>query len=146
MSLLETIQADSIIALKEKKEKELRALRMLVAAIKNEEISKRPETLKEDDVISVVKREVKKLGDAVKDFIAGGREDLSEQYQEEAEILKKYLPEELGEDVIREIVKKKVVSSEDKNFGKIMKEVMVEIKGQADGGTISRIVKEELEK
>jgi len=145
MSLLETIQADSIVALKSKKEKESKTLRMLLAAIKNEEISKRPKALTEEDIMSVIKREVKKLGDAVKDFVAGGRTDLSDQYQEEAEILKKYLPAELSEDAIREIVKQKVASSEDKNFGKIMKEVVAEVKGQADGGIISRIVKGELE-
>lgn len=144
MTLQEKIQANLTEAQKAKDEEKTTILRSLNAAIKNEEIAKRPEELKEEDVLTVLKREVKKLNDAIVEFEKAGRGDLKEQYKKEAEVLKEYLPEEMSEEEIRKIVKEKVSASEDDNFGKIMKEVMAETKGQADGGTVSRIVKEEL--
>src|SRR3989344_266872 len=104
MELLEKIQNDLTSAIKSKNEKETSALRMLIAAIKNEEISKRPEPLKEEDVLRVVKSETKKLADAVEQFTAGGRQDLIEQYKAEMEILKKYLPEQISEEEVKRIV------------------------------------------
>ena len=146
MALLETIQSDLKEAMKAKEEKKTSTLRMLIAAVKNEEISKRPAVLEEADIAAVVKREIKKLNDALEQFRQGGREDLVASYKEEAEILKKYLPAELGEDEIRKIIKAEVVESSDKNFGVVMKAVMQELKGKADGTLVGKIVKEILEK
>ncbi|MBU1179969.1 GatB/YqeY domain-containing protein [Patescibacteria group bacterium] len=146
MQLLETIQSDIIQAMKARDEKKLKALRMLSAAIKNEEIEKRPQELEEADILNVIRREVKKLNDAILQFKEGGREDLVKEYEEEAEILKQYTPKEMPEEEVRKVVQEKVSASEDKNFGNIMKGVMAELKGQADGGTVSRIVREEMEK
>lgn len=142
--LLEKIQDDLKSAIKNKKEKELSALRMLVAAVKNEEIAKRPKSLEDADVAAVTKREIKKLKDGIEQFRQGGREDLAAQYDEEAKILGKYLPEEAGEDEVRRVVKSVAEKATDKNFGAVMKSVMAELKGKADGSLVSRIVKEEL--
>jgi len=142
--LLDKIQADLSIAMKERDVNRLKALRMLFAAIKNEEIKKRPESLEEVDVPRIVKSEVKKLKDAIEQFRSGGREDLVKEYEEDAVVLGRYMPEEMSEEEVRKVVKEKVATSGDKNFGLIMKEVMTELKGQADGGLVSRIVKEEL--
>ncbi|MFH1193713.1 MAG: GatB/YqeY domain-containing protein [bacterium] len=144
MELLDKIQSDLTSAMKSKSEKELGSLRILVAAVKNEEISKRPKALEEADIASVIKREVKKLKDGAEQFRGGGRNDLAEQYEEEIKILAKYLPEEAGEDEIRKAAKEKIAEATDKNFGLIMKQVMVEFKGKADGSLVSKIVKEEL--
>ena len=144
MTLIETIQSDLKEAMKAKEEKITSALRMLIAAIKNEEINKRPAVLEEAEIFGVIKKEIKKLNDAIEQFKQGGREDLAGSYGEEASILKKYLPAELGEDEIRKIVKAKVAEASDKNFGVVMKAVMQELKGKAEGGIISRILKEEL--
>lgn len=144
--LLEKIQEDLKSAMKDKREKELGAIRMLIAAVKNEEIAKRPKALEEADVAAVIKREIKKLKDGAEQFRQGGREDLAAQYEEEMKILGKYLPEEIGEEGIRRIVKAKLAEATDKNFGVIMKQVMAELKGKADGALVSKIVKEELEK
>lgn len=142
--LLEKIQSDLKSALKDKKEKELSTVRMLLAAVKNEEIAKRPNSLTEADISSVIKREIKKLKDGAEQFKAGGREDLASAYEAEMSILAKYLPEEMSGEKLREIVAAKIAASADKNFGAIMKAVMAEAKGQADGALVSKIVKEEL--
>lgn len=144
--LLETIQSDITKALKDKDKEKLKALRMLAAAIKNEEIDKRPKELEEADVLNVIKREVKKLKDAIGEFKKGGREDLAQEYGDEAEVLDKYLPEQLSEEEIRKVVREKIAASDEINFGAIMKDAMAELKGEADGGLVSRIVKEELNK
>jgi len=144
--LLLQINNDLKSAMKEKKELELRSLRMLSSAIKNEEISKRPNELTEEDILGVVKREIKKIKDAIVDFESGDRSDLADQYKEELAVLSKYVPEQLSEEDIRSVVKEVVLNAEDKNFGLIMKAVMTALKekGDADGGLVSRIVKEEL--
>lgn len=144
MELLKKIQSDLTSAMKNKSEKELGSLRMLVSAVKNEEISKRPKPLEEADVFAVIKREVKKLKDGAEQLRGGGRNDLAGQYEEEIKILSKYLPEEAGEGEVRKAVKAKIAEATDKNFGLIMKQVMAELKGKADGALVSKIVKEEL--
>lgn len=157
MTLLETIQNDLKLAMKEKKEKELSAIRMLVAAVKNEEIAKRPKALEDADVAAVIKREIKKLKDAVEQFAVPHGGKLTAQYEEEMKILGRYLPEEIGEDEVRRIVKSVAEKATDlsspealkghgRNFGAIMKAAMAELKGKADGSLVSKIVKEELEK
>lgn len=144
MMLSEKIQNDLKSAMKDKKEKELGAIRMLVAAIKNEEIAKRPGVMEEADVLAVIKREIKKLKDAIEQFVAGGRAELAAQYEGEIKVLSKYLPAEIGEEEVRKVVKEKILAAEDKSFGLIMKAAMAELKGAADGATVSRVVKEEL--
>jgi uncharacterized protein YqeY len=144
MKLSEIIQNDLKLAIKNRNEKETSAIRMLVAAVKNEEIAKRPKVLEETDVAAVIKREIKKLKDGIEQFRQGGRADLAESYEMEIKILGKYLPEEAGEDEIRKVVKAKLAEADDKNFGVVMKQVMAELKGKADGALVSRIVKEEL--
>lgn len=146
MALLQQIQEDLKSAMKEKKEKELSALRMLVSSIKNEEIAKRPAELKEEDIAVVIKREVKKLKDAVLDFRKGGREDLAGDYEEQAKIFGRYLPEEMGEEELRRIITEVISSAEDKNFGLLMRTVKEKTGGRADGATASRILKEEMGK
>lgn len=142
--LLEKIQEDLKAAMKIKNEKELSAVRMLIAAVKNEEIGKRPKALEEADVVAVIKREIKKLQDGVEQFRQGGREELAAQYEEEIKILRKYLPAEVGEGEVRKAVKKVAENAADKNFGAVMKAAMAELKGRADGALVSKIVKEEL--
>ena len=144
--LIDQIQSDLVSAMKAKNAEKLKALRMLSTAIKNEEIKKRPDKLTEGDVQSIAKQEVKKLNDAISQFKGGGRDDLAKEYAKESDFLKEYLPEEIPEEDVRKVVLEKVASSEDKNFGAIMKAVMSELKGEADGGLVSRLVKEELGK
>ena len=162
MTLKQKIQQDTKLALKEKRERELSALRMLLSAVINKEKEKRYKISKEkpdlsgeelekesqlvdDEVIEVVSSEVKKRKEAILEFEKGKRQDLVEKERRELEILQKYLPEQLSEEEIRELAKEaidKIGAKELKEMGKVMAELMPKIKGKADGGLVSKIVKE----
>jgi len=162
MTLKQKIQQDTKLALKEKRERELSTLRMLLSAVINKEKEKRYKISKEkpdlsgeelekesqlvdDEVIEVVSSEVKKRKEAILEFEKGKRQDLVEKERRELEILQKYLPEQLSEEEIRELAKEaidKIGAKELKEMGKVMAELMPKIKGKADGGLVSKIVKE----
>src|SRR3989339_455177 len=96
-SILKKIEEEMIVAMKGKKEVELSTLRMMKTAIKNAEIAKRPEKLTEDDEMKVLKSEVKKHQDSIDLFQKGNRPDLVKKEEEELKIVKKYLPQDLGD-------------------------------------------------
>lgn len=151
MPLLQTIDQDCTRSLKEKDAERLSVLRLLKGALQNAAIEKRGKTkavnaaLTDEEVHAVIKRQVKQLEEAREMFAAGGREDMSKQNDAELKILKAYLPAQVSEEVVREAVVKVVaglgkVGASD--FGKVMGMAMKELKGQADGTLVSRIVKE----
>lgn len=161
MDLKEKIQKDLYSALKNKEENKTSVLRFLNAQILNKEKEKRFKIIKnqdvkeneigqksvlsEEEIIEVLMSEVKKRKEAILEFEKGNRKDLAEKEAKEIEILKGYLPEQLPEEEIREIVReiiKKVGASTIKDMGKVMKELTPRIKGKADGGLASKIVRE----
>ena len=147
MGLKEQIPEDIKNALRNKSALELLVLRMLQSALKNKEIDKKKEELTDQDVISVVGAEIKKRRDAVKEFEKVNRPDAADQEKAEIEILMKYMPEQMGEDEIRSIVKKAVEETQAegmKDIGKVMKILMPQVKGKADGSVVNTIVREEL--
>ncbi len=146
MATRERIEQDYVAAVKARESSLVSALRMLRAALKNAEIDKMT-TLEEDDVIDIVGKEVKKLKDSLDSFRQGGREDLVAQTEAELAILGKYMPEEMGDDELRAVVSRKRAELGDltqADFGRLMKEVMAEVKGRAPGNRVSALVKEEL--
>jgi len=145
--LKQKLQSDLIQALKAKNEVTVSTLRMLNAALKNAEIAAERKALTDEQVLQLVKREIKQRQDANTDFERGGRQDLVTQNQKEIDVLKKYLPEQLSEEALREMVQKvidEIKPSSPADFGKVMKAVMVQVQGRADGTMISRVVKEKL--
>ncbi|MFC1639111.1 GatB/YqeY domain-containing protein [Patescibacteria group bacterium] len=146
MTTRERIENDLVAAVKGREASVVSTLRMLRSALKNAEIDKRGE-LDDDEVVAMVGKEVKKLEDSIKDFEKGDRRDLVDSARAEVETLKKYLPEPLSDEELRAIVEAKAaelgeVSPSD--FGRVMKAVMAEAKGRADGGRVSALVKEKL--
>lgn len=122
-------------------------LRMVVSAIQNREIEKRAKSadpLTEDEIIEVLRREVKKRRESIEIYGNAGRSDLKEKEELELKIIQSYLPAELTEDEIENIVTG-VMSAGEKEFGKIMKTVKEQIGGRADGKLVSDIVKKHLE-
>lgn len=124
-------------------------LRMLLSAITYYEIQKGGAGYEatDEDVLSVIQKEVKQRKDSIEQFRSGGREELAQKEQRELELLQKYLPEQMSEDEISQIVDEAVrqtgaTSSQD--IGKVMGVVMPKIKGKADGAVVSRIVRERL--
>jgi len=119
-------------------------LRMLTAALKNARIAKNAD-LDEAEEIGVLKKEVKKRQEAIEMFKKGEREDLVKQEQAELKMIKPYLPQEMGEAEVKQIVKEMKAAGElGDNFGEAMKAVMAKLKGQAEGKLVAEAVKAEL--
>jgi len=160
MSLREEINQDLKIFLKSKKELEVLTLRQILSAVLNKEKEKRFNLSKEnqnvteeeskltnEEILDVVNLEVKKRREAVEGFEKGGRMESAEKEKEEMEILKKYLPEQISEKEIKNLVAKAIESvgaKEIKDIGKVMAELMPKTKGKADPSLIGKIVKEAL--
>ena len=152
-------------ALKGKREIELSVLRMLSAAISNGEIAKRTKAWKEkpdlsaeeldkesrltdEEINKIIVSEIKKRKEAVDLYEKGNRPELAEKENKENEILQSYLPEQLSEEEIKNIAQKmieKTGAKQMKDMGRVMKELMLEVKNRADNSLASRIVKELLE-
>lgn len=146
MSVLNQIEKDYEQAFKAKEQNVVSTLRMLLAALKNEQIKKK-DHLTEEDILQVIKTEIKRRRESIDAYSKADREDLATIEEKEALILQKYLPQQLTEDEIREKVKTIMAeSSESDNLGKIMSQVMVDLKNQADGAVVRKIVEEELAK
>ena len=146
--LEEKINSDYQTALEEKNEEQKSILRMLKSVLKNAEIANMRKKLKEEDVQKIVSTEIKKREEAAELYTQGGREELAVKERSEIDFLKKYLPEQLSEDKIAEIINSKLEKLEaagPKDFGRLMGEVMKEVGNKADGTIVSRLVKKAIE-
>ena len=150
MRLADQIQDDLKEALKTKDEIKISTLRMLIAAIKNFEISKGKAGYKasDEEIVSVIQKEVKQRKESVEQYKAGNRQDLVDKESKELEILARYLPAQMSEENVEKIAREKIqevgaVSSAD--MGKVMGALSQELKGKADMGLVSAIVKRSLE-
>jgi uncharacterized protein YqeY len=126
-------------------------LRMLISAIGYYEIQKGGAGYEatDEDVMTVIQKEAKQHKDSIEQFKNGGREDLVKKETIELEILEKYLPEQMGENEIRKLVTEAIAqtgASSPADMGKVMGALVPKTKGKADGGLISKIVREELSK
>lgn len=149
MSLNETLLVDMKVAMKERESGKLKVsvIRLLRAAIQNEEIDKRHE-LSEEEMLEVIAREVKKRKEVIPDYQRAGRDAMVQQLTEEVEILQNYLPDQMTEDEIRSLISGIISETEAKgpnDMGKVMKLVIPKTKGRADGKMVSSLVKQMLE-
>ncbi|MEK7517180.1 MAG: GatB/YqeY domain-containing protein [Patescibacteria group bacterium] len=124
-------------------------LRMLLSAVNYYEIQKGGAgyTARDEDVLSVIQKEAKQHKDSIEQFKNAGRTDLVEKETKELELLKKYLPKQLGKEEVRKLVKDAISqtgATSAKDMGRVMGVLMPKIKGKADGGMVSRIVKDSL--
>ncbi len=144
------IKAELKSALKSGEKEKADALRFLISAIKNYQIEKKlkgEEFLKDEDVIMVIRRQAKQRRDAIAEYEKGNRPELAEKEKQELAILENYLPAQAGEEKIREVVKAKISElgiTDKSGFGRLMGAVMAELKGQADGDAVKKVVEEEL--
>lgn len=146
MSFKERLMADLKASMKNKDKIRKDVITMVRAAIKQREVDERVE-LGDEDIIELIAKQVKQKKDALKDFEKGGRQDLVELTQKEIDILMEYLPEQLSEDEIDEIVKaaiEEIGASTMKDMGKVMSYVMPKVKGRADGSLVNKIVRQYL--
>lgn len=149
MELRKKIQDDIKEAMKSGDAIRRDVLRMLDSMVKNAEIEKgkREQGLTDDEVVELVARSIKQRKDSAEQYRNGGREDLAEKEDGEIKILAQYLPEQLGEDELRQIVRSEIEKSganSKADMGKIMGAVMAKVKGKAEGGLVKKIVEEEL--
>lgn len=135
-------------AMRAKDEVRLTTLRGMLAAFTNEAVAKGKtpkDKLTDDEAAAVVKRLVKQRKDSIEQFEKGGRSDLADSERAELKILEEFLPEQMSEEQIREIVLKKKAEMGDvdkSKMGQFMGAVMKETKGQADGAVVKKIVEE----
>lgn len=146
MTLLDTINNDMKNYMKEKDSFSLGVVRMVKGAIQLESINKKKE-LTDEEIISVISKQIKMRKDSIVEFEKGNRQDLVEQNKKEIEILNKYMPEQLSMEEINKIIDGaflliKPISS--KEQGLIMKEITPKLKGRADMSLVSGIIKDRL--
>lgn len=122
----------------------LSTLRLLLAAIKNDEITKQKEAT-DDDVIAIAQKQIKQRLESIEAFHNAGRKDLEQKERDEMAILSTFVPQQLSVEEIRKIseeVRNSLPESDRNNFGKAMGVVMGRVKGRADGNIVSKVVKE----
>jgi uncharacterized protein len=148
MLLRDQINSDLKTALKSSDALRLSVLRMLTAAFKNKEIENRtqgnPPALSDDDIQSLLRTELKKRKEAIQIYEQAGRTELAQKEKEELAVIDSYLPKQLPESEVRNLVEKIFAETSPKNIGEAMKAVMAELKGRADGALINRLVQEKL--
>ncbi|GIS41037.1 MAG: aspartyl-tRNA amidotransferase subunit B [Pseudomonadota bacterium] len=129
MTLITQIQNHVKDAMKVGDRLKLSTLRMLVAAIKQKEIDTRSD-LSDDDIISIIEKQMQQRLEAAEQYEAAGRNELFEKESQEAEILKAYLPEKMGEEEVKEMIEK-IISEMGEISMKEMGNVMSALKDQA---------------
>ncbi|MBU1014911.1 GatB/YqeY domain-containing protein [Patescibacteria group bacterium] len=148
MPLKQQIQEDLKKALKAREEPKVGALRMLLAAIQNREKAGTKETeLKDQEVQEVVFSEIKKRREATEAYEKGGRPELAAKEQADVAIFQAYLPEQLSQEELLNIVKEAIEetgASGPRDMGKVIGLVMERVKGRAEGAQVSGMVKEGL--
>lgn len=135
-------------AMRERESGKLRlsVIRMVRAAVKNAEIEVRRE-LGEEEILSVLAKEIKMRRDSFVEFTKGNRPDLAQQAQQEIDILLAYMPKQLTGDEVRSLVAQALQetgAASLKDLGKVMSFLTPRIKGRADGKQVSDLVKETL--
>lgn len=148
MTLKEKLFNDLKQAMKDKDSIKKDVVQIVRAGVLQLEKDNKIENLDDDGVLTVISKEIKKLNDVLPDFEKGGRQDLIDEANQKINILKAYLPEQLSEDEIKNIIKT-VVSETGacsmKDMGKVMGAVSAKTKGRADNKTVSELVKATLQ-
>lgn len=142
----EKILEDLKTAMKNQDKETLAVVRMIKSDIQMKELEKKA-NLTDAEVIDVISHQIKTRKDSIAEFAKGKREDLIEKTEKEIQILNKYLPEQMTEEELRKTINsvfEEVKPETSKDMGKIMKTLTPLIKGKADMGLASSIVKEKI--
>ena len=145
MGLKEKLQADLTDAIRSRNEVVSGTVRMLLAAITNEEVAgKAAKVLTDAEIITVLSREAKKRREAVEAYTQAKRDDLASKERAEAAVIANYLPAQLTEDEIKKLIVDAIAETGAKGpagMGLVMKVLQPKIAGKADGGVVSGLVK-----
>lgn len=148
MGLKERLHDDLTAAIKSRDELRTATLRMALAAVTTEEVSgKAARELSDDEVVAVLAREAKKRREAAEAFDSGGRPELAERERAEGGVLDAYLPAQLPDDELRELVAAAIAElgvSGPQAMGQVMKVVQPKVAGRAEGGRVAAEVRKQL--
>jgi uncharacterized protein YqeY len=145
MTLREQLSHDLISAMKSKDAEKVSTLRFLISAIKYKEVDKKSD-LVDSEIVEVISKQVKTHKESIESFKSGNRPDLVAKEEVELAILQSYLPAQMSESDLMEIISKIVnglkPSGKPLDFGMVMREVMPQVKGKAEGALVKKVVEE----
>ncbi len=133
-------------AMRNKDKQKLSVIRMVKSSLQNEQI-KLGRELTDDESLTVLNRELKQRKDSLHEFEQANREDLASKLRDELVVLEDYMPEQLSDEEVTEIVKETIAevgASTKADMGKVMGAIMPKVKGKADGGLVNRLVQQHL--
>ena len=145
--MIEKLEKDMIEAMKNHEKERLTVIRMVKAALKQEEIDHKKE-INDELLIDVVNKQIKMRKDSIAEFEKGAREDLIEKTKEEIKVLQEYLPEQLGIEEVKSIIDdifKELEPNGIKDMGKVMGVAQNKLKGKTDMKEVSSIIREKLQ-
>lgn len=147
-TLKERLRADLTAATKSRDELVRATLRLTLAAIQNAEVAgDRPRELSDEDVLAVLSRESKRRREAAAAFVGGGRQELAERERAEGAVLDAYLPAQLSDDELAELVRTAVAESGAtgmRDMGRAMRAAQSAVAGRADGARVAALVRAQL--
>ena len=144
--MFEKVTKDLTEAMKNKDAFKLSVLRMLKSALKNEEINKKS-PLTDDEVLNIIKKQVKIRKDSMEEYLKYDRKDLADNLEKEIEILSAYLPEELSDEELETIINDTISSlnvDSIKGMGLVIKNISSSYGARCDMAKVSKIVKDKL--
>lgn len=145
MSLLNRLNDDMKQAMRNKEKEKLTVIRMIKASMQNEAIKLGVDNLSSDEELTVLARELKQRKDSLLEFEKAGRDDLADKLKNEIVVLDAYMPEQLTEEELVEVVKETISSvgaSSKADIGKVMGVLMPKVKGKADGALVNKVVRD----
>lgn len=145
-SLTTQINDDVKTAMRAKEKERLAALRLITAAIKQKEVDERIE-LDDTAVLAVLEKMVKQRKDSIEQYQKANRDDLIQKEQFELDLIQTYLPEQMSEQEIHDIISKVIADTGAagmKDMGKVIGQIKPQVQGRADMGLVSKLVKDKL--
>ncbi|RWZ60033.1 GatB/YqeY domain-containing protein [Halobacillus fulvus] len=147
MTITERLTQDMKTAMKARDKQKLSTIRMVRASMQNEAIKLGKDSLSEEEELTVLSREVKQRKDSLQEFKEAGREDLVEGLEFELEVLQAYMPKQLTNEELEQIVQEtiqEVGATTKADMRKVMTAVMPKVKGKADGSQVNKLVLQQL--
>ncbi|GAA0457512.1 GatB/YqeY domain-containing protein [Alkalibacillus silvisoli] len=148
MALLDRLNEDMKQAMKNKEKDKLTVIRGIKSSLQNEAIKKKDEELTEEEELQVLTREVKQRKDSLQEFKEASREDLVDKTEQELALIETYLPEQLSDEDLRQVIEETIqeigVTSK-QDIGQVMSAVMPKVKGKTDGSKVNQLVMQQLQ-
>lgn len=147
MSLLDTLRKDMFEAKKNGENDKALILGMAISSVNNFKIEAQKDIV-DEDVVTILRKEEKKLKESFEQFSKNGRDDLAQVEKLQLDVIQSYLPKLMTEEEVEKVVKEEILKLGEvtiRDMGRIIGTLMVQLKGKADGSMVSMIVKRVLE-